>query len=182
MKLPLIALSCYLIACPASAGGGYVGAGWGRATFGVDGGSARVETDDSGYKLYGGYGIARRIFIEAAYTDLLDGSASSQGFDFDLAISYGSVAAVGFLPIHRRLKLWAKLQAARWEADIIVDDGIDPPVDRSADGIDLGYAIGFDWYALRRLGIRGEWERFDFGEIDDLEYLAVGVIFRIGDR
>lgn len=180
MRARFIVTACVLLAGPAWAGGAHLGGGWGQATYEVDGGSARTDAEDSGYKLYAGYRVTRWFGVEAAYTDLLDGHEAAMGYEFDLAVRYGSVAAVGLLPVHPRLELWAKLEAARWSADVILDDGLSPPLDRSASGTDLGYGIGFDWFPLPRFGIRGEWERFDFGNVEKLDYLSFGVIFRFG--
>lgn len=178
MKARLIVLACFLLAAPAWAGGAYLGGSWGQATYEVDGGAARTDAEDSGYKLYGGYRVTRWFGVEAAYTDLLDGHEAAMDHEFDLAVNYGSVAAVGVLPVHPRLELWAKLEAAYWSADVFLDDGLSPPVDRSDSGIDLGYGVGFDWYPLPRFGIRAEWERFDFGDVDNLGYFSAGLVFR----
>lgn len=178
MKARLVLAACALLAGSASAGGAYLGGSWGQATHSVDGGIARVDAKDSGYKLYGGYRLLRCFGVEAAYTDLLDGSETSAGVEFDLAVRYGSVAAVGVLPVHPRLELWAKVEAAYWSADVFLDDGLSQPVDRSDSGIDLGCGVGFDWYPLPRFGIRAEWERFDFGEVENLGYLSAGLVFR----
>jgi len=169
-----------LLACPTAAGGFHVGGSWGKATLAVDGETARAETEDSGYKLYFGYRVVKWFGVEAAYTDLLEGHETSMGADFDLAIRYGSVAAVFVLPVHPRLDLWAKLEATHWQTDLLVDDGVSPPVDLGASGTGLGYGLGFDWFVLRRFGIRGEWERFDFDRVTDVGYLSAGVIFRFG--
>ena len=178
MRARFVLATCFLLAAPATAGGAYLGGSWGQATYEIDGGAARTDAEDSGYKLFAGYRVTRWFGVEVAYTDLLDGHETAMDYEFDLAVSYGSVAAVGLLPVHPRLELWAMVEAAHWSADVILDDGLDPPIDRSANGTDLGYGVGFDWYPLARFGIRGEWERFDFGEVENLEYLSVGVVFR----
>jgi OOP family OmpA-OmpF porin len=178
MKKLFVVTACLLFAGSASAGNVYLGGSWGKATFTVEGENARAETEDSGYMLYAGYRVIRWFGVEVAYTDLLDGSETSMGVDFDLAINYWSAAAVGVLPVHRRLDLWAKLEATRWNTDVVLDDRVSPPIDESATGTGFGYGVGFDWYALRRFGIRGSWERFEFENINDVGYLSVGVIFR----
>jgi len=178
MRARSTAVFCLLLTGPAWAGGAYLGGSWGQATYEVEGGVARTDAEDSGYKLYGGYRVNRWFGVEAAYTDLLEGHETALGYEFDLAVNYGSVAAVGVLPVHPRLELWTKVEAAYWSADVLLDDGLAPPVDRSESGFDLGYGVGFDWYPLPRVGIRGEWERFGFGEVENLGYLSVGLIFR----
>ena len=178
MKARFIVVVCLLLAAPATAGGVYLGGSWGQAAYEIEGGMARADAEDSGYKLYGGYRVNRWFGAEAAFTDLLDGHETVPGYEFDVAVRYGSVAAVGLLPVHPRLELWAKLEAAFWSADLILDDGLDDPIDRSDTGTDLGYGIGFDWYPLPRFGVRGEWQRFDLGEVESLGYLSVGLVFR----
>ena len=156
----------------------HVGGSWGEAKFSIAGDGSTVGGSDSGYKLFGGYRVIRWFGVEAAFTDLLDGKESGPGLDVELSIRYASIAAVGVLPAHPRISLWAKLEAAYWRSDLLfrTRDTMTAP---NQSGVDIGWGVGADWFILRRFGIRTEWERFDFGRVQDLEYLSVGIIVKL---
>ena len=177
-----VLLAGSLLAAPALAGNVYLGGGWGKATYTIEGPDARADTQDSGFKLYAGYRAVKWFGVEAAYSDLLSGRQTSMGVDFSVAVNYWSAAAVGLLPVHPRFELWAKVEATRWNTDVTLDDGISPPVGGGGTGTGLGYGVGFDWYALRRVGIRVEWESFDFDDVVDVHYVSGGMIFRFGAK
>jgi hypothetical protein len=76
--------------------------------------------------------------------------------------------------------LWGKVGFARSNTDVSIDDGVSPPFNDSASDTGVGFGVGFDWYAVRRLGFRVELESFDFGAVTDIRYLSAGLIYRFG--
>ena len=182
MKKLLVATFCSLLAGPALAGNVYLGGSWGKATYTIEAQDARAATQDSGFKLYAGYRFIKWLGVEAAYTDLLSGKETAMGVDFSVALNYWSASAVGLLQLHPRFELWGKIEAASWNADVTLDDGVSPPADNNSSGTGVGYGVGFDWYATRRIGIRGEWETYDFGDVEEAKFLSAGIIFRFGGQ
>lgn len=156
--------------------GPYLGAGIGHATLDnetldwLERLGADTDDSDTGYKLFAGYRFNPHAAVEAGYVDLGEASArGASGADsarLTLGMEGVTAALVGRLPIANGFSLHGKLGVIAYDADLDLDAEIDGQTyDVSADeeGTDPFYGIGAE-YAIQRLLIRGEYERYDIGE------------------
>jgi len=145
----------------------YVGASFGTSDFGdTCSGFAGCDDKDSAWKIFGGYQVNRTFAVELGYTNL--GEASIPGGGVELtAWELLGIAAIPVGPV----SLYGKLGFARGEAE-----GTGAFSGSSDSGTDLTYGIGVQYDFTKQLGIRGEWQRYDFDEAVDV--MSIGVVFR----
>ncbi|QFU03072.1 outer membrane protein A [Halomonas sp. THAF5a] len=180
-RLLAIAALATLLAVPALAQerrsgpheGPYLGAGIGHATLdnapldGLERLGANADDSDTGYTLLAGYRFTPHVAVEAGHMDL--GEASTRGADGaggTPGMEGVTAALIGRLPIANGFSLHGKLGVIAYDTDLDLDAEIDgQPYDVGADeeGTDPFYGIGAE-YAIQRLLIRGEYERYDIGE------------------
>ncbi len=129
----------------------YIGADVGQADFGSE--------DDTSFKFFGGYQINRNFAVEAGYGLLFDKSGSE--------VTALEVVAVGLFPVANQLSLYGKLGFAN--VDVKTPAGSD-------DGTELTYGFGVLYDLTPKLGIRGQWQRYDTDQ--EVDVFSVGVIFR----
>lgn len=129
----------------------YIGADVGQADFGSE--------DDTSFKLLGGYQINRNFAVEAGYGLLFDKSGSE--------VTALEVVAVGLFPVANQLSIYGKLGFA--------NVGVKTPAG-SDDGTELTYGFGVLYDVNPKIGIRGQWQRYDTDQ--EVDVFSVGVIFR----
>jgi OOP family OmpA-OmpF porin len=134
-----------------AAPGFYIGADIGQADFGAD--------EDTTFKLYGGYQINRHFAAEVGYGMLYD-KGGSEGTALELV-------AVGIFPITNQFSVYGKLGLASVEQDF--PGGSD-------DGTELTYGFGVQFDFTPKIGVRGQWQRYDTDR--EVDVLSVGVVFR----
>jgi OOP family OmpA-OmpF porin len=157
---------------PASAGDFFLGVSVGQGTLETIEGGSRIDIDDTAYKLFVGYEFFKFFGLEGAWTDLGEFDETVDGVAINAEADYFSLMAVGNLPISPRLDLWAKFGVADWETDFSIDD-----VPGENSGTDTGWGIGATFRFTRRIALRGEWERFDFEETEDVSFGSLGLQF-----
>ena len=132
------AFSAALVAGPASAQM-YLGAGLG---------ASKTDTNETSWKLYGGFQFNPTWGLELGYTDL----GSYRGSD----IESWSLAGTGTLPLGERWSLLGKLGAA-WNR---------PNFAGASNRTDLLVGVGVGYRITRNLGLRLEYE--DFGKLSNV--------------
>ena len=189
----VLALACAIPATAAaqqSAGGGYVGFGFGQTTidgfcsetndviFFLGGTPGGCDEKDSGFKIFGGYRVNPNFAIEGSYFDYGDATARATfpGGPLTLtgeATAFG-VAAVGILPVSPQFSLFGKLGILMTDvkATAVGPAGVGTGSDDET-GLHFGIGAMFDF--TRNLGLRLEWERNDEVEID---MLSIGLQVR----
>ncbi len=145
----------------------YVGGGVGSK---VEAGTVRTEIDSRAssttgdrYKVFAGLGLGRTFAVEVTYYDFGGQHCCDRisDFAFDTEIDGTSAALVGRLPLGK-LTLFGKAGLLHWSES---GDGgtLAGPFHRSESGTDLVTGAGLEFRITERLGVRGEWERFEFG-------------------
>ncbi|MGH8692494.1 MAG: outer membrane beta-barrel protein, partial [Burkholderiales bacterium] len=123
--------------------GWYFGADLGQADFGSE--------DDVAVKVLGGYQITRTFGAEAGYGLLFDeGSTEVRALE---------LVAVGSFPLTGQLSIFGKLGLAN--VDVETGGGSD-------DSTELTYGVGVQYDLSSKLGIRGQWQRYDTNQEIDL--------------
>lgn len=165
---------------------------------GVTGDEGKCEDTDIGWKIYGGLTLGDYLGLEIGYVLLgealvenADLTLTTRGgdvvFDGDFGFEHdGSyfIAAMGRYPATDNISVFAKGGFHFWEVSGINEGTI--TVDGTPvriigdDDTDLFYGIGAQLMISDGLGIRTEWERFEFdGDIyeDKVDLLSVGAFY-----
>jgi hypothetical protein len=176
-------LLLFAIAAPATAASPlfYLGLSAGE---GINGGDLRARTSvnlpysgaDRSYKAFAGLELGRNFALEVAYHDF--GNRRLAGildFGFDLDLSGYSGTVLWVLPL-RRFDLFAKGGWLRWEEDGTTVSLIGAR-NHSETGSNLLLGGGLRFHLGERIGLRAEWERFDF-DAGTEDALSAGVELR----
>lgn len=160
--------------------GFYLGGAIGQMSLDDDGVCALMtscETEDTGFKLFGGYRFNRNFALEAGYANLGETRAAhiAIGNETD-EITTLLFDVVGVLPLNEQFSLFGKIGVHAWQVE---QSGtiFGMPFSDSADGTDLTFGLGAQYDFNEKLGIRAEWERFDVDNTD-VDLLSAGVVFR----
>lgn len=127
---------------------------------GIEVGNAEVgNTDDTSFKILGGYQISRALAAEVGYGRLIDkGNVEANALE---------LVGVGSFPVGNQFSLFGKLGVANIEVDV---------PGRSEDKTELTYGLGAQYDFTPKLGLRGQWQRYDTNE--EVDVLSVGIIYR----
>ena len=167
--------------------GFYLGLGVGRGSltpskFYDDQGQSVVE-EPSAYKLYGGYRFFNYLGVEAGYMDL----GSTQAMEkmvmghpktLDVAVEGWGAFAVGYLPI-KRVDLFAKIGIVSWDTEVWASQDAEEIYRDAQSGSDLAWGVGLNIELGRLVSLRGEYEQFAIGDVDDASMFTIGVLFRL---
>lgn len=134
--------------------GFYVGADVG--TFDSD----AVNDDDTTIKILGGYQVNRNIAAELAYGMLYDKGG--------VEITAWELSGIYSFPLGNKFSVFGRLGFAMWDAE---GGGA------SDDGTDLLFGAGVQYDFTPKLGIRGQWTRYDVAD-EDADLFSIGVIYR----
>ncbi len=176
-KVLFLAFAVAFVLAPTShAGKLFVGAQWGQGSLEVPAGSGRIDLDDDGYKGYVGYKFSRFISAELGYTDLgsFTGTLAGVTVDADADVVTGMLVAT--LPASPKLEFFVKAGASDWNTTVIVTDMMVTTAVRDS-GTDFAYGAGISYRIGRRIGIRGEWETYEFEGVEDVKFASIGVRF-----
>jgi OOP family OmpA-OmpF porin len=168
------------------AAGFYVGGSVGQSSFDKDIvreliTSGRVDTSDTGFKVFGGYQFNRNFGLELAYVDL--GKASYSGFAGPDPVIGGKVevtgvnlSAIGAWPVAPNFDVFGKIGFLSWEdkaSDVTAGD----PFSDKIDGTDLSFGFGANWHLTKNVRLRVEWERFRVDDTD-ADLFSVGAVYK----
>lgn len=180
----------------------YIGAGYGysRIDTGVSGltGTASLDDDDNGFKLFGGFKFNKFLGVEAAYAHLgeaeLKGSTgdqfSSGGTTYQFLVDDVTIeaeatsielAVVYFLPLDyfmeplKPLEPFFKLGAHLWEVEYSMSANNFDQVKSDDDDIDIVWGMGINIKVIDNVAIRAEWERFKTEE--DIDFFSASFVF-----
>lgn len=181
----------------------YIGAGYGMSDIdtGVSGltGTASLDEDSSGFKIFGGFKFNEYFGLEIAYVDL--GEAELKGNNGDTfaidGVAYNFTAnsvvitgemetialeAVLFLPLekitgndsYKLVTPFIKVGLHFWDAEYSVSASTLSKTTADDDGSDIVFGAGFNFNIVKNLSIRAEWERFTADE--DLDYFSGSIV------
>ncbi len=182
----------------------YLGAGYGltKADTGVTGltGTASLDEDDSGFKVFGGMKINSFFGLELSYADLgsteltgnngdgftIDGTALTfivDGAKIEAETTTIALEGVIFLPLDKlsgndSLKYFEpffKLGVHFWDMEYTVASASTSATTADDDGVDAVFGAGININIIENLSVRAEWQRFMTDEEGD--YFSGSVIF-----
>ena len=168
--------------------GFYAGVGVGTATVELDTNEDlegfKFDSDDTAFKVFGGYNFNQYFAVEASY---FDGGNPEEtliavpGFTGTLEVGITGLAAsaIGRIPLGEVFSLYGKLGLASYEADIkgrvngdVVDDGA---AEVSDD--DVVYGVGAAFNVGSQFELRAEYEAISFSD-GDFTMLSVNGLFK----
>ena len=148
----------------------YLGATVGQAEF-KEGclGTGECDEKDTAWRILGGFQFSKFFAAEIGYYDF--GEASSG--NLKLEAEAFELVAVGSFPLTDRFSVYGKIGGYQGKLE---GAGFDE------DSTDLTYGIGARWDFTKRLGVRGEWQRYESlggGNLieTDVDVLSIGLIF-----
>ncbi len=173
--------------------GFYAGAGIGRADLDnpCPGSTNLVDCDDNGtaWKVYGGWQMNRWLSAELGYVNLPDADFNGQtgggaGLNGDIDTWGITAHAVGKIPIPigalDRISVLGKAGVVYWDRERNANLSA---YDDDDSGVDFAWGVGAEYTISDRIGIRGEWERFEnVGDSDvgegDVDLWTVSVNYK----
>ena len=144
----------------------YLGLSLGNAN--VDQEFFQVDGDDTGFKFIAGLRPLDWFAVEASYVNFGDVE------DGPLASETDGISAFGvfFLPVGP-VDVFAKGGLISFENTVKVRGVGDIFRD---DGTDFAYGVGVQ-FRLLSLGVRAEYEMFDISDVEDANFLSIGVTY-----
>ena len=172
MKRSMLSLTVVLLACAVTPARAeiYFGGSLGQATLEVD----RVDADDTGYKVFGGFRFFKFFGIEGDFVDYGNLDGSSSGVNLDSTVKSLDAFAVGVIPI-KRFEIFGKAGVSAWDSDSKRTGSITET--DNASGFDFSYGVGGAFLVTEHFAIRAEWEAFQLDH-DDLSMTSVGLELR----
>jgi opacity protein-like surface antigen len=146
----------------------YLGGSIGQSDLGdLCRGVAGCDDKDNAWKIFGGYQINRTWAVELGYSNLGEASTAAGSAEVT-AWDLVGIAAIPVGPV----SVYGKLGFARGKVEARGPFGA-----LSDTSTDLTYGIGAQYDFNKQVGIRGEWQRYDFDRAVDV--LSLGVVFRL---
>lgn len=157
-------------------------------------GSANLDEEDSGFKLYFGYGLTPNIDLELHFANFGEASLTGNNGDQFTADgetfvftadnvnitlegqSFGLSGVISFAE-SKKLSPFVRLGLHRWEVDVDVNSSLGGG-SLDDDGTDIFLGFGANLKVADSVNIRGE---YDYLKVDDedIDYLSLGVLFEI---
>lgn len=171
----------------------YFGVSYGQTTVdtGVTVGTAILDDEDTGFKIFAGHNLNDSMAIEVHYADLGEATLSGNSGDTfsiegsafvftannaRIAVAATSIGAAGIykLATNSSVVPFAKLGLHRWEIDTTVS-GASSVATVSDDGVDIFFGLGADISITESMSIRAEYESYDV-DGDDVDNISIGLI------
>ena len=169
--LTAVALATGLTMAAPAAAQLYLGATVGQAEY-KEGclGTGECDDEDNAWRILGGFQFNKFFAVEVGYYDFGEASSGAATLEAEAF----ELVGVGSFHFTDRLSLYGKLGAYQGTLEGL---GVDE------DTTDLTYGIGLRWDFTKRLGVRGEWQRYESlggGNLieTDLDVLSIGLIFQ----
>jgi len=151
---------------PAMAQGGYVGASYLSTSADFDTSGSSFNPSSDGWKVYGGYNVNKYFGFEGTYYDMGTLEDSSGGTDLKADINVFDFSFRGILPIGKVLELTAKIGYSSVDVSAETTGNLFT-VDADGTAWDLLYGVGAQVNLGKRIGLRADWEKWDFeGSLD----------------
>ena len=135
------------------------------------------DNGDAAWKVFGGYKIMPNLAIEGSYIDFGEYSTVHQfentAEDPAFEAKGLSLMVVGKMPVTKRINMFGKVGALRWEQDV-TDPEHPERGTRHNEGVDLAIGLGAEIKLSKNISLRAEAEHFD--DID-VNLFSVGVVF-----
>jgi len=146
--------------------------------------STSTDDTDTGWKAFAGYRFMKYLAVEGAYTNFGEATANSivtapsaGVVNTTLESDAWTLSALGILPLGDRFSLFGRVGVNFWNIDVSATgtgSGGTATASDSDDGTDWVYGVGATYSLTKNLGVRGEWERYDFDD-GDVDLLSAGI-------
>jgi OOP family OmpA-OmpF porin len=184
-KLLVVALGVFLLAPAVFAGEAYVGASVGQTKieFSAEGDAPgtviNFDEGDNGFKIFGGFRFLKFFGVEGSYVDM--GSPDEDldvpvGTNLKVDVTAWDAYAVGILPIGKVFEVFGKAGFIWWDTDLVLSGTLSAT--DSDSGSDPAYGVGVAFRLGKLIAIRGEYEKFDLEDTDNVHMTSVGIDFR----
>ncbi|MGD2119250.1 MAG: outer membrane beta-barrel protein [Chromatiales bacterium] len=171
-----------------------IGGGWTDTDTGISSltGTASLDEEDTGYKIFAGYNFNENIALEGFYVDL--GEATLTGNNGDTFVlggttyaftvnnarvsSEGTAFGVGgkfTYPFNETFNVFGKLGLAFWDIDGTVSGSGLATSSVDDDGTDAYFGVGAGLKFADSWEVRAEAERYDFGG-DDVDFVSLSIV------
>ncbi len=179
-----------------------LGYGWSKLDTGITNltGTASLDEDDSGFKIFGGFKINKFLGLELAYNKIgkaeLKGNSGDQfsldGVTYSFLINGVTIeaeaktielAAIYFIPLDyftqndsmKYFEPFIKIGANFWEIEYSLSVANVGKVKGDDDGTDIVFGAGINFKVHENFTIRTEWERFKME--DNVDFFTLNLIF-----
>lgn len=156
-----------------------VGASAGVAQWKVDDPSADIAKNNTGYKLYAGYGFNPFVGLEGGYVSLGKAKFSGPRASGDIKSDGAFLDVVGTLPLPPLFSVFARAGVYR-ATSTVSGFGIGPGGSASDKSTDIKYGVGAEATLAPFVRGRIEWERYRvnaFGDKGNIDLFSVGLNF-----
>jgi OOP family OmpA-OmpF porin len=155
--------------------GFYAGVGVGKASIEID--DAGFDSDDTAFKVFGGYNFNPNFAVELAF---IDGGKPDESFGLgsvEVAVDGINLSALGRLPVNETFSVFGKLGFASYDVEFKgrVGNRVVASDDMSEE--DLSYGIGAAFNLGTSVELRAEYEAIDVSE-GSFSLLAVSGIYK----
>lgn len=155
--------------------GFYAGGGVGKASIEID--DAGFDSDDTAFKVFGGYNFNPNFAVELAF---IDGGKPDENFGFgsvEIAVDGLNLSAVGRLPVNEAFSVFGKLGFASYDVEVKgrVGNRVVASDDMSDEDVSYGVGAAFNFGASVEL--RGEYEAIDVSD-GSFSLLTVSGIYK----
>ena len=180
LRVSIVLVMTFCALClPTWAGEGYLGASYLNTSAEFRTSLETFDSSSSGWKILGGYNLAKYFGVEVTYYDLGSFDESSDLESIDASIKVFDLAGRGILPLGERFELFARLGYSSVDVEYQKTTGF---VTTNADARDweLLYGAGLTLKLGKKIGIRAEYEAWDVET--SLNAWSLGLIFRAGGQ
>lgn len=160
----------------------------------IAGAACSIDKSDSTWRIRGGYQFNENFGLEGSYVDLGktysgSGTLGANTFSANQDTTAWTLSAVGKAPVsqNRRLKVYGKLGASRWESKRDLQVNANPSVRVKEKGTDPVAGIGLEYDVSNQWTVRGGYDRhFNVGKFNnaisgtvekDVDALTIGASF-----
>lgn len=186
MRLAIAGIVASGMPLAANAGGFYVGAGIGDATYEsadfVDclGTCDNFSDSDFAFNVFAGYSVTDAVAVEIGYQDWGDGTDDAFGVtDVSVEPSMITVMAVGTAPLTDSFSVFGKAGVAFLSIDGAEGSGVSS-VSGSSDSQDLALGGGIQWNLGDSFGVRLETLWVDAEDADKAMMYGLAGLFKFG--
>ena len=161
--------------------GDFVNASFGSPT------PVSADNRSLGFKVFGGYQFNKYFGVEGGFVDFNDVKSSSTVAGPARSVyttaenDAWTLAAVGTLPVSKRVSVFGKVGAASWSSNLRTiatnATGVTTSATKGSDGYDVFYGLGASYALLDSIDVRAEIERYKFDSLD-INLMTAGMAFK----
>ena len=137
---------------------------------------ASADKRSLGFKVFGGYQFSKYFGVEGGFVDFNDNKAygtltgPARTVYTTAENDAWTLAAVGTLPVTKRVSVFAKVGASSWSSNLktisATATGKTASKTKGTDGYDVFYGLGASYALIDNVDLRAEVERYKFDNLD----------------